>query len=85
LISKLLRGRPLITVFDYLTVACFCCLVMAFFLWTAHDTRSLLHLLISAAAFAIADQVGNSGFALFALALVVAGAGYAVLVVRGKP
>jgi hypothetical protein len=74
----------LITVFDYLTVACFLGLVMAFILWTEHDTRSLLHLLISAMAFAIADQVGNNGYSLFALALIVAGVGYAVLVVRGK-
>jgi hypothetical protein len=73
-----------ITVFDYLTVACFLGLVMAFILWTEHDIRTLLHLLISAMAFAIADQVGNNGFSLFALPLIVAGVGYAVLVVRGK-
>jgi hypothetical protein len=73
-----------ITVFDYVTVACFLGLVMAFIILTEHDIRSLLHLLISAVAFAIADQVGNNGFTLFALALIVAGIGYAVLVVRGK-
>jgi hypothetical protein len=73
-----------ITVFDYLTVACFLCLVMTFILWTEHDTRTLFNLLISAMAFAVADQVGNHGFSLFALLLIVAGAGYAVLVVRGK-
>lgn len=74
----------MITAFDFLTVACFVCLVMTFFLWTAHDTRTLLHLLISGVAFAIADQVGNNGLTLFALALIVAGAGYALLVVQGK-
>jgi hypothetical protein len=73
-----------ITAFDYLTVACFVCLVVAFFLWTAHDTRTLLHLMISGVAFAIADQVGNNGLTLFALALIVTGAGYALLVVQGK-
>lgn len=74
----------MISVFDYLTVACFLCLVVAFVLRTEHDIRTLLHLLISAIAFAIADQVGNNGFSAFALALIVAGVGYAVLVVRGK-
>lgn len=74
----------MISVFDYVTVACFLCLVMAFVLRTEHDVRTLLHLLVSAMAFAIADQVGNSGFSLFAVALIIAGVGYAVLVVRGK-
>jgi hypothetical protein len=73
-----------ITVFDYLTVACFLGLVISFFLWTEHDTRTLLHLMISAAAFAIANQVGNNGLPFLALALIAVGAGYAVLVVRGK-
>jgi hypothetical protein len=73
-----------ITVFDYLTVSCFLCLVTAFILWTEHDTRTLFQFLISAVAFAIADQVGNGGFTLFALALVVTGIVYAVLVVRAK-
>jgi hypothetical protein len=74
----------MITPFDYLTIACFCGLVAAFFLWTEHDTRTLMHLIISGIAFAIANQVGNAGFSLFALVLIVAGLGYTFLVVKGK-
>lgn len=74
----------MITPFDYLTVACFFCLIGAFVLWTAHDTRTLMHLLISGVSFAIANQVGNNGLTLFALVLIVAGAGYALLVIQGK-
>ncbi|WP_213773875.1 XrtV sorting system accessory protein [Bradyrhizobium sp. dw_78] len=70
------------TAFDFLTVACFAGLVIAFFQFTTRDTRTLLHLTISAAVFAIANQLGNAGLPLFALILVVAGAGYAALIVR---
>jgi hypothetical protein len=72
------------TPFDYLTIACFCGLVATFFLWTDRHTRSLMHLIISGIAFAIANQVGNAGLTLFAFVLIVAGIGYALLVVRGK-
>jgi hypothetical protein len=74
----------MITPFDYLTVACFFCLLSAFFLLTERDTRTLLRLLVSGVAFAIANQAGNNGLTLFALTLIVAGAGYALLVVQGK-
>ena len=71
----------MITVFDFLTVACFACLAIAFFRWTEHDTHTLLHMLVPAVAFAIANQVGNAGLTFFALVLIVAGAGYAALIV----
>ena len=74
----------MITLFDYLTVACFVCLVIAFFMWTARDIRTLLHMVLSGVVFAVANHLGNSGLTLFALLLVVAGAGYALLVVQGK-
>jgi predicted branched-subunit amino acid permease len=70
------------TAFDFLTIACFAGLVIAYFQLTKRDTRTLMHLLISAAAFAIANQLGNADLPMFALILVVAGAGYAALVVR---
>jgi hypothetical protein len=70
------------TAFDFLTVACFAGLVIAFFQLTARDTRTLVQLMIPAAVFAIANQMGNAGLTLFALVLLVAGAGYAALVVR---
>jgi hypothetical protein len=74
----------MISVFDYLTVACFAGLVIAFLQFTERDTRTLVHLMISAVALAIADQVGNAGRPLLALVLIVAGAGYAWIVVQGK-
>ena len=70
------------TAFDILTIACFAGLVIGYFQFTKRDTRTLMHLMISGAAFAIANQVGNAGLPIFALILIVAGAGYAVLVVQ---
>jgi len=72
------------TAFDFLTVAGFLGLVAAFLVWTERDVRTLVQLLISAAAFAVANQVGNVGLTLFALVLTFAGAGFALLVVKGK-
>ena len=70
------------TAFDFLTVACFAGLVIVFFQFTRRDTRTLMQLMISVAAFAIANQLGNAGLPIFALILIVAGAGYAALVLQ---
>jgi len=70
------------TAFDFLTVACFAGLVIVFFQFTKRDTRTLMQLMIAGAAFAIANQLGNAGLPIFALILIVAGAGYAALVVQ---
>jgi hypothetical protein len=70
------------TVFDVLTVACFAGLVFAFVRFTDRETRTLLQLMISAAAFAIANQMGNAGQPFFAIVLILAGSGYATLIVR---
>jgi hypothetical protein len=70
------------TAFDFLTVACFAGLVIAYFQFAKRDNRTLLHLMISGAAFAIANQVGNAGLPFFALILIAAGTGYAALVLR---
>jgi predicted branched-subunit amino acid permease len=72
------------TLFDFLTVACFIGLVIAFFKLTERDMRTLLHLLLSGIAFAIANQVGNAGSTVLASVLIGAGVGYAVLVIQGK-
>jgi hypothetical protein len=72
----------MITVFDFLAVACFCGLVIAFFQFTDRDVRSLLHLLVPGLAFALGNQIGNAGMPFLALVLMVAGAGYAVLVIQ---
>jgi hypothetical protein len=74
----------MITAFDFLTIACFCGLVATFFFWTERDRRTLMHMMISGIAFAVANQVGNKGLTFFALALIVAGVGYAFLVVKEK-
>jgi hypothetical protein len=70
------------TAFDFLTVGCFLGLVIAFFQLPRRETQTLLHLMIPAVVFAIANQIGNAGLTLFALLLVLAGAGYAALVVK---
>ena len=76
------------TLFDYLTVACFLVMVVAFLWLTKRETRTLARLLISGIVLAIANQVGNNGWTILGLALVVAGAAYAVLTIRdsrGRP
>ena len=70
------------TVFDFLTVACFAGLVIIYFQFTKRDARSLMQLMVSGATFAIANQAGNAGLTSLALILIVAGAGYAALVVQ---
>jgi hypothetical protein len=76
------RGIKLITVFDYLTVGCFVCLVVSFFFLTERNLRTLAHLLLCGVAFALANQLGNSGSTILALILTVAAGAYAVFVVR---
>jgi hypothetical protein len=70
----------MVTLFDVVTVTCFFGLVLAFFLWTERDTRTLLHFIISGVVFAVANQVGNAGGSLFAGMLIIAGIGYAALI-----
>lgn len=69
------------TLFDVVTVACFAALVLAFFQLTDRQTRTLLQLVLAGVVFAIANQLGNAGSAILAMALIVAGATYAGLVV----
>jgi hypothetical protein len=73
----------LTTGFDFLTVGCFACVVVAYFLLTDREFRTLAHLVVSGVAFAVANQLGNAGSTILALLLVVAGGAYAVFVVRG--
>lgn len=70
------------TLFDVVTVTCFGALVLAFFVFTERDPKTLGHMLISAIAFAVANQLGNAGWTALATALIVAGSTYVVLVVR---
>lgn len=70
------------TFFDVLTVTCFVALVIAFFRFTERDNRTLLHFMLAGIVFAVANQVGNAGSFYLALILILAGAGYAILIVR---
>ena len=74
--------REMTTFFDVLTVTCFVALAIAFFLFTERDNRTLLHFMLAGIVFAVANQVGNAGSFYLALILILAGAGYAVLIVR---
>lgn len=73
------------TVFDVITVTCFAGLVLAFFKFTDGERKTLMHFMLAAVVFAVANQVGNNGPAWLATLLVLAGVGYAVLVVRIRP
>jgi hypothetical protein len=70
------------TVFDYVTVACFLGMAGAFFILTSREPRTLLHLLVAGATFAIANQIGNAGYTLLAAILIIAGVAYAAVIIR---
>jgi hypothetical protein len=70
------------TLFDVVTVTCFVGLVIAFFQFTDRETRTLVHFILAAVVFAVANQVGNAGSTILAFILILAGAGYAVMVAR---
>jgi len=76
------RAELIEHLFDFLTVACFFSMVIAFFLLTKRDPKTLIQLFLSGLAFAVANQAGNAGWTIVALILVVAGAGYAAFVIR---
>ncbi len=77
------------TVYDWVTVVCFACVVLTYFMFTEGGMTTLAHFLLPAAAFAIANQVGNvalqSGNTLLnglAIVLIVAGIGYTFVITR---
>ena len=70
------------TLFDFATVACFLAMAGAFFMLTARQPRTLLHLLLAGIAFAVANQLGNSDYAFFGLVLIVVGVGYTIIIIR---
>ena len=71
-----------VTLFDFVTVACFLAIAGAFFMLTARQPRTLLHLLLAGIAFAVANQLGNADYAFFGFVLIIVGAGYAIIVIR---
>ena len=74
----------MLSIFDFVTVACFLGVVGAFVFLTERDAKTLMRLLVAAIAFAVANQLGNAGLSLFAILLIGAGVGYAILVVVRK-
>jgi NhaP-type Na+/H+ or K+/H+ antiporter len=72
------------TIFDFLTTTCFAGVVIGFFQFTDRAVKTLMHLLAPVGAFAIGNQLGNTGYTAFALLLIVVGITYAGLVLRHK-
>ena len=72
----------MLTLFDFVTVACFLAMAVAFFTLTARESRTLLHMLVAGVAFAVANQLGNADHAVFGSILIILGAGYAVIAIR---
>ena len=75
------------TVYDFVTVISFGCMALTYFMFTEGGLKILAHFMLPAAAFAIANQVGNhAGPDLWlnglAIVLILAGIGYTYIIVR---
>jgi hypothetical protein len=75
------------TVYDFVTVICFILAVLTYFMFTQGGMRVLAHFMLPAAAFAIANQVGNHAgndvpMNLLAIILIAAGISYIYIIVR---
>lgn len=77
------------TVYDIVTVVCFLCVVLTYFMFTEGGTKVLAHFMLPALAFAVANQVGNAaltagntGLNVLAIVLIAAGIGYTYVIVR---
>jgi uncharacterized membrane protein HdeD (DUF308 family) len=82
--------RRMQTVYDFVTVICFLCVVVTYFMFTEGGMKVLAHFMLPAAAFAIANQVGNHAGSdllmnILAVVLIVAGIGYTFIIVRHSP
>ncbi len=78
------------TIYDFLTVAIFAILVGYFLFLTDRRPQLLMHVLLAAVVFAVANQVGdfasktgNVGMHALAVVLIVAGVAYVGVVARG--
>jgi hypothetical protein len=79
----------MVTVYDIVTVTCFACIVLTYFMFTEGGMKTLAHFMLPAAAFAIANQVGNAALKAdnvwwnaLAIVLIAAGIGYTYIIVR---
>ena len=77
------------TVYDVITVACFACVAATYFIFTEGGMKVLVHFLLPAVSFAVANQVGNAALRggntymnVLAIILIAAGIGYTFIVVR---
>jgi hypothetical protein len=75
------------TVYDFVTVTCFICVVLTYFMFTEGGMKVLAHFMLPAASFAIANQVGNHAgndtlMNALAVILIAAGIGYTYIIVR---
>jgi hypothetical protein len=75
------------TPYDFATVICFICIVLTYFMFTEGGMKVLAHFMLPAAAFAIANQVGNHAGSdlpmnVLAVILIIAGLGYTYIIVR---
>jgi hypothetical protein len=75
------------TPYDFVTVICFILAVLTYFMFTEGGTKILGHFMLSAAAFAIANQVGNHAgndvaMNILAIVLIVTGIGDIYIIVR---
>jgi hypothetical protein len=70
--------------FDILTIACFLSIVVGYSVWSDREIRTLLQLSLSGVALAIANYLGDNGWPIFAIILILAAIGYALLVLTGR-
>lgn len=77
------------TAYDFVTVISFGCMALTYFMFTEGGLKVLAHFMLPAAAFAIANQVGNAALQggnlwlnALAIVLILAGIGYTYIIVR---
>jgi hypothetical protein len=77
------------TVYDFVTVTCFACVVLTYFTFTEGGMKMLAHFMLPAAAFAIANLLGNKALTqgnaylnALAVILITAGIAYTYIIVR---
>jgi hypothetical protein len=57
---------------------------VGYFVWSDREVRTLLQLSICGVTLAVANQLGNNEWPIFAIILIVAALGYALLVLVGR-
>jgi hypothetical protein len=72
----------MVSLFDCLSTVCFAGSVIGFFQFTDRAIKTLMHMMVPGIAFALGNQLGNIGYTVFASLLILAGAGYAALILR---